>query len=722
MQRARVAKGAPWSVERLQQFFQDQAPLCFTTAASLFFFLAMWGMSDVTSNLTEQWTKEIIRQYEWVSSSDQRAAHVLTLAIVAIFSGICFRLTRRKAIHVWQSNILPNWNIFECFTVVVFGLLTYSFLLPFHSVLEASAVALLFLLFVISAPKLGARLTERAIVVFVGLYFLALVIPGLLVRPIPLMVDDPVALAQFEMHLDSTTMVSRTIAAGYGFDQLPPGYGFLMPSVMGAIDRVTHDFTIGHQLRFVQFCQLLFCFAAAAAYWCYRPRAYLGIFVAMLLAGPYWITGGLGIWHQNQTGLRSLGLPLGMLAVALAGRMSLQRGAWWLGAVGTIAFLINFETAVAISFGYVVYFVARTQKIPILLYLQMACAGLATIITWMIVYRLALGRFPFSGSISDLFISFENIERYTQGGFGLRLFSAGFANENYVIVPFALMIFAHAIYVTIQSATRLGQGALNHHASMRLAVTATLLVWFAYYINAPNWWQLWTHLFLYGFLVIDVLDRRRFAIGYPPMPDNRSTTRLRHMRIAPAHLVFVFLLAVMLVRTNSDLVKYTREFMHPEWLNSRQEKILVSDVLMPEIIGNSLRKKASALTRLYAAANGHLVYLTFNTAFMPDLTGIFERNSYQDLWVRVPGEAAFDRIMTGLLNSHPQIILIDASEGPLAVSGARRDYQNRIRSSVSREYQNTGTEDGWEIWRPQDSSKAAPGANLETPNHKRREG
>jgi hypothetical protein len=399
-----------------------------------------------------------------------------------------------------------------------------------------------------------------------------------------------------------------------------------------------------------------------------------------------------------------------MLAIAVAGRVTLRRAAWWLGAVAAIALLNNIETAVAVSLGYVVYFVARTRQIPFGLFLRMAGAGLMTIAIWLIVYRLALGHLPFSGNANELLFSFQTIARFMSGSFGLRLFSAGFNNVNYVIVPFALMIFAHAIYVTIQSATRLGRGPLNQHASMRLAATTTLLVWFAYYINAPNWWQIWTLLFLYGFLVIDLMDRRRFAIGYPTMPDNRLTTRLRHMRLVPAHFVFLFLLSMMLVHTNQNLVKYTLEFMHPEWLNSRQDRVLVSDVLMPEKIGDALKKKASTLTRLYAAVNGNLVYLTFNAAFMPDLTGIFQRDPYQDLWVRVPGEAALDRIIADLINTHPKIILIDTSEGPLAVRGARRDYQNRVRSSVGRGYRNTGTEDGWEIWRPQDPSKAVSGA------------
>jgi len=706
LEKMRAAMATPWSVARLCQFLHNQAPLCLTIAALLFFFLAMRAMSDVTSNLTEQWTKEVIRQYEWVSSSDQRAAHVLTLAVVAIFAGICFKLAQRGTIDAWHQSVASSWGITTCITVTALGLISYRLILPYSTILPAAAISVLFLVIAITASRVDQRLTNRAMVVSIAIYFLALVVPGMVVHPIPLMVDDPVALAQFDMHLNSTTMSSRAVAAGYGFDYLPYGYGLLMPSVMSVIDRITHDFTIGHQLRFVQYCQLLFCFAALGAYWCYRPRAYLGILAAMLLAGPYWVTGGLGIWHQNQTGLRSLGLPLGMLAMALAGRMAPSRAAWLLGAIGAVAFLINFETAVAVSLGFVIYFVARTRQVPILLFLRMACAGLLTIVTWLIIYRLALGRLPFSSDAIELTSSFKILERFTQGGFGLRLFDAGYGNENYVIVPFALMIFAHAIYVAIQSSTRLGRGPLNQHAAMRLAVTTTLLVWFAYYINAPNWWQLWTHLFLYGFLVIDVLDRRRFAIGYPAMPDNRLTTRLRHMRLAPAHFLFLFILSMMLVHTNRNLVQYTFEFAHPSWLNSHQDRVLVSDVLMPKKTADALLNKASTLKRLYATENGDLIYLSFNSAFMQDLTGIFQRDPYQDLWVRVPGEAAFDRIMTALLNSRPKVILIDASDGPLAVSGARRDYQNRIRAAVGRAYRNSATEEGWQIWIPLDASKS----------------
>ena len=271
----RAAMAAPWSVERIRQFSRDQAPLYFTVAALLFFFLAMWMMSGVTSDLTEQWTREIIRQYEWVSSGDQRAAHVLTLAIVAIFAGVCFKLAQLGAIHVWRRPVVSSWGVIQCVTVAILGLIIYCFILSFSFVLQTTVVSVLFLSFVMSAPQIDQRLTRRAMMAIIALYFLALVVPGLIVHPIPLMVDDPVALAQFEMHLDGTTMGSRAIAAGYGFDFLPSGYGYLMPSVMSVIDHLTHDFTIGHQLRFVQYCQLLFCFAAVAAYWCYRPRAYI---------------------------------------------------------------------------------------------------------------------------------------------------------------------------------------------------------------------------------------------------------------------------------------------------------------------------------------------------------------------------------------------------------------------------------------------------------------
>jgi hypothetical protein len=232
---------------------------------------------------------------------------------------------------------------------------------------------------------------------------------------------------------------------------VPLGYGLLMPSVMSVLESKGGGLSIADQLRFVQACQVLFCAAAVAAYVAYRPRNRVGVLAALLLAGPFWATASLGIWHPNQTGFRSLGLAVGMLALVLAARLPPARAAWWLGAAAGAALLLNPETAIAVVAGYVVFLTVRTRTLPATLLLRLAGAAALAIAAYLVAYRLALGRFPFSTE------SFQFLaERFLGGGYGRRLFSAGSEREGYYVVPFALLMFAHAMYVVIDGFRKLG--------------------------------------------------------------------------------------------------------------------------------------------------------------------------------------------------------------------------------------------------------------------------
>jgi hypothetical protein len=73
------------------------------------------------------------------------------------------------------------------------------------------------------------------------------------------------------------------------------------------------------------------------------------------------------------------------------------------------------------------------------------------------------------------------------------------------------------------------------------------------------------------------------------------------------------------------------------------------------------------------------------------------------MFVEIPGELAFERVVDELLKRRPEVILIDAPTGPLALSGPRKDFQDRLRRAISLVYRVAETEDGWQIWRPSDS-------------------
>jgi hypothetical protein len=172
------------------------------------------------------------------------------------------------------------------------------------------------------------------------------------------------------------------------------------------------------------------------------------------------------------------------------------------------------------------------------------------------------------------------------------------------------------------------------------------------------------------------------------------------MRIAPTRLILLFFLGLMIVHSNRDLLKYTEDFMYPDWVRAPHDASLVSDILLPGAMADALTTKAKKLAYLNAETKGSLVYLTLNVAFMPQLTGLFERNPERDLWDQIQGDPAFDLTIETILKRHPDIVLIDAPTGPLAVTGERKVFQDRVRKAVAREYRLAATEDGWQIWRP----------------------
>jgi hypothetical protein len=165
----------------------------------------------------------------------------------------------------------------------------------------------------------------------------------------------------------------------------------------------------------------------------------------------------------------------------------------------------------------------------------------------------------------------------------------------------------------------------------------------------------------------------------------------------------LFFLAMLIPHTNRHLLKYMAGFMYPGWISSVHEVSVLSGILMPKVEADLLERKARKLTELHAAAKGRLVYLTFNTAFTAQLTRLFQPGPYRDMFVEIPGELAFERVVDELLKRRPEVILIDAPTGPLALSGPRKDFQDRLRRAISLVYRVAETEDGWQIWRPSDS-------------------
>jgi hypothetical protein len=677
----------------------QRAPtLCFTAVVLFVFFLVLWIFPTAPSGSEPKLVAELVRESQYVGSYDQRCAHLAAIIAVVILSGAGFLATQRGVVRPAGRDPVPKVNVWICLLATLFGFLVYRALIPHWVVDAALLLAVGFFAFILAAPHLRRRTVEIAAVFAIGAYLAVVILPGFLIGPVRWPVSDANSIAQAEHHLLALVQPGSAIAAGQSFfAELPFNYGLLMPSIISVMDHRLGPLNVGDQVRFVQICQVLFTIAAAAAYLCYRRRSYLGVLAALLLAAPYWASTGVGIWHPNQTGMRSLTLPLGILAMTLAGRFRPNDAAWGLGAIGGLALLINFETTVAVGIGFLVYMVLRTRSVPFLATWRMALAATAVIVAYFVIYRMALGRLPFGTDFSNIL---QSLGQITTGNIGLRLFSAGSYQENYYVVPLALVMFTHAVYVVLAAFRRLGEQPLSHLSALRAAIAAILIVWLSYYFNMPNWWQIWTHLFLYGFLVIELFDLRLFAIGAargrlacPPFW--RRPMRSRATRVVP-----IFLLAILIPHTNQHLLQYTREFMSPYWTRTDHEASMVSGLLLPRAAVDAIKEKTAKLLALNDANPGRVKYLSYNSNFVPMMSRLFEPAPERSLWGSIEGDAAFDPAMNRILAKRPAVILIDAPTGPLAVTGTRKDFQDRVRGAVSRDYQLAETEGGWQIWRP----------------------
>lgn len=661
------------------------------------FFLVLWEFPMAKPGSVTLLSAEFLREYGYSQGSyDQRSAHLSAVFAVAVLSAVGFIAANFRLVR-GSGRAGPTVNLWVCLVATLALYAVYRALVPGRFNTVALILAAAFFLFVILAPRVKQHSVEVFVLLLIGGYAAVLIVPGFTAWPIPLLQGDPNSLAQVELHLNSLTQPGVNIAAGQNFfDQIPFSYGFLMPSILSVIDRRFGPTDVGDQIRFVQVCQVLFSVLAIAGYLCCRPRSYLGALAAILLAGPYWASAGIGEWHPNQTGFRSLTLPLSMLALVFAGRQRPQNAAWELGAVGGLSLLINFETTVAVGVGYLVYMGLRMRQQLMVPVLRMAAAGFSVIVAYFVIYRLALGRLPFS---SHLLSNFTPLSELTSGEIGLRLFTAGVWKENYYVVAFAFVMFIHAIYVVIDAFIRLGSGPLPHRPAFRAAAAVILIIWFAYYFNLPNWWQIWTYYCLYGYLLIDLFEPRLFALGRWTQRPLRELI-WRPMRSQVSRIVPMIMLAFMIPFTNYDLLQYTRGFLYPPWFRTDHDAGVVSGILVPRPMADELREKVEKLEKVYRASGGRTIYLTFDVSFVPMMSRIFMPVPERNLWGYIPGGPDFDRTIDAIAAKRPEAILIDAPVGPLAVPGARKDFQDHVRRSLSRSYHLSETEAGWQIWRP----------------------
>lgn len=476
---------ADWNYSVRSHFSTLDKSLCVSIGAAVLVSVGAYFLIPDNPFTMQKFMPEHISMYSMVDSSSQRIAYEFFLFIVM---GLTFYYTLLKK-NVNSSNIASNqWSVMLGVLVLFAAALSL-----WTTNLDSRAGAALAITMAIAFGAQYANLRWIAWG-FIAILIICALVPGWLHSPEPAVSW----LKSVDQHYDSVIYRGRQLGAGHLFSgDAPPLYSMLWAILIGIVAQEIQPPTFGELIRFVQVGQAL-CLAAFMLAAILRTRgqsrgtrALVMTFAAVAVV-PWLSTEGSSTWLPNQSGLRFLFLPIAVCSVFLIERISVIRAGFVAGLVAGLALIANFETGVVATAGLGVAWLIRVRnEAPRLwFYSAMSCFAAAFGCYFMLelTYRNFFGASIFPDGISALFERLSN--------------SGGFAGLKLPFRSLAIVIIVHSSYKFIESISGVFNRSINAPDAVTIAIATMLLVWFPYYVNRPDDWNLWLFIALYILLLI----------------------------------------------------------------------------------------------------------------------------------------------------------------------------------------------------------------------------
>lgn len=487
-----------------------------------------------------------------------------------------------------------------------------------------------------------------------ALYLMFLYLPALLSPPWLQYPLDKHDLFSIENHYSAITGLSILLYHGkHLFSETQQSYGILFATLSAALQRFFGQWDFGTYIRFVQILQIFFLILVVTTFRLWYRRRVVTIALCILFIVPWIYPGHAAIFYPNQSALRFMNFPLGVLALLLVRRYTLKHMPLLLGSVAGICLLINLETAIVILFGFFV-FVAVTCKPPysrnMLRSVLLGCVGIViSLATAALFFRSMFGYWPLPASLKQIFGPIMSAGNgYSGFGFQLNIL--------------ALIIATHCVYVLNRSAIARRAGPLSNTLGVRTAIASMVILWFAYFANRPASWDLWSFYYLYAFFLGDFTHRYFFRL---------RTRSIEYLLPSPRTAIFLVVIVPIVLFTNIELARYMVQYVKTgiyQYVVSKgghSNTEILSGIRIHSALSRALRRKADELKDAYQG-KGSVIYFTGNTFFMPLLTG--HTNSLGKLnpfWsTTTPKE--FHRFISEILMKKPRILYFDNPESALA--------------------------------------------------------
>jgi hypothetical protein len=447
-----------------------------------------------------------------------------------------------------------------------------------------------------------------------------------------------------------------------------PQYGLVLPVLWAAGERLFRPFTFGESVRLLLALHVLYLAAAAMLLWRFARGRWLFAGLALALVVPWFHFAHKCLLFPNQGVWRTLAFPL------VFAFLSRERGsrpwpeAFRIGILAGAALLFSLESGLALVAGLAAFLYFRHQDAWTRLILPFVAGVLVALVAFVAVASLILGQLV---SLPRLLLS--------KAAF---LSSGGFSGFRFTPDPWPVLMLGHAVFVLAHAAMSPRRDAPT---GFRAAVAATLVVWFAYYANRPDPWNLSSYYFLYGFLLVDLA--------------RLAATNLARRRFAPRFLVPAALL-VGIALPNLAAIAGKGADQVGSALSAALRRgdppgaALVSGVFVAARAAAETEARGAFLRARQAEDP---VYLTADSYLVPKVSGRFPPLPVADLCWESMTRSEYETALEAVRRAASGRVYLDAP-GTSAHRTACGLFYGQVRSDLAKNFAHEGDVSGWEIW------------------------
>jgi hypothetical protein len=620
---------------------------------------------------------EHIEAFSLYDSARQRFVHFMWLGLTAIACVLALYgpvgLLRKLAAGHLTARLIEFYEryAFAISMALIAVLLIWAFAMrPRYNRIEPmiASVAILYLL--ASWPKW----TDRSFaslshpLVFAGLfaaYLAALNLPGLLLN---IEFDVTRFVSSNDYHYAALLSGIEQLRAQLDPSMVRFNYGVLWKYLSAGVLDFLGATSFGSYVRLMQGFQLLFAAVFIGSAYLWGRGNLLFVLFASACVLPWVATLNLSVWAPNQSGVRFLPFALlpGLLVI-MRSISGIVLRALFASAGSAFLFLWNGEVGIAaaigLAFAVLLAGYARGGSIVKLL-------GLAVVFIASGAITATVLLFVMSGGTQSLSSILRSVSDAAAGGYsGLPL--------QLDLVALAIGLFATTVTLGACVAARLRgdkEGMIE-----RGAIAVTILIFFAYYLNRPHPWNLWSFVLLAVFM-LEPMTRQSFWHGQAP--------GISALMRKPALIVLALMMLFVPLHAN---LTYLRS---PRPVTTQPPNI--SGVRLPLEIVNAVKEQSGFVAQL---GKREVVYLSATQFLMATVTQRVNKLRSFDPFGQILSPAHLQRFMAEIENARPDCVLIETENSPsLASNKPRQQLFDRLRGALAGKYQLAGEQSGWQVW------------------------